>query len=345
MIVTPVDFIKETKTGIKVIDVRSPAEFNHAHFPNAVNLPLLNDEERKIIGITFKQEGREAAIIKGFELVGHKFSGFIKAALKIAPEKKILVYCWRGGLRSNILAWLLQTSGFRVTLLKGGYKSFRNWALATINESKKVIVIGGKTGCGKTEILNHLKKKSQQVIDLEKLASHRGSAFGSIGLPEQPSNEQFENLLALEWYDADENKILFLENESRRIGKIVIPQNVFELMRSANVIEISADKEQRTKRILDEYGKYGTEILIEKTKKIADKLGGLRLKEAIVYLENNQLENWCEMMLEYYDKQYTHSSHQRNPQTIVKSKADITNLDKACEHILKEINDCFDIRK
>lgn len=338
MIATPIDFIKEFKTGIKVIDVRSPSEYNHAHFPHAINLPLLNDEERKIIGITFKQEGREAAIVKGFELVGHKFSGFIKTAIEIAPKKKLLVYCWRGGLRSNIMAWLLQTAGFKIMLLKGGYKSFRNWALSALNEKKRVVVIGGKTGCGKTEILNHLKKKLQQVIDLEKLASHRGSAFGSIGLPGQPSNEQFENLLALEWNNADENKILFLENESRRIGKIVIPQNVFELMRAANVLEINANKELRLKRILDEYGKFGTEILIEKTKKIADKLGGLRLKEAIAHLENNQLESWCEMMLDYYDKQYTHSNNQRNPQTIIKSDADINDLDKACKQILKELN-------
>lgn len=343
MIATPIDFIKESKTGIKVIDVRSPSEFNHAHFPNAINLPLLNDEERKVIGITFKQEGREAAIVKGFELVGHKFSDFIKTALKIAPGKKTLIYCWRGGLRSNIMAWLLQTAGFKIMLLKGGYKSFRNWALFTLSEKRKIIVIGGKTGCGKTEILNHLKKNSQQVIDLEKLASHRGSAFGSIGLPEQPSNEQFENLLALEWNDVEENKVLFLENESRRIGKIVIPQNVFELMRSANVIEISAGKELRVKRIIEEYGIYGTEVLIEKTKKIGGKLGGLRLKEAIAYLENNQLENWCEMMLDYYDKQYTHSSNQRKPQTIINSKADISNWANACEQILKEVNECFKI--
>lgn len=338
MIISAIEFIRTSKTGIKIFDTRSPSEFNHAHFPGAFNLPLLNDDERKIIGTTFKKEGREKTIIKGFDLVGPKFSEYIKTAIKVVPEKQVLIYCWRGGLRSNIMAWLLQTAGFKVTLLKGGYKAYRKWVLESLKEHKKVIVIGGKTGCGKTEILNHLKKNLQQVIDLEKLASHRGSAFGSIGLPEQPSNEQFENLLALEWNDVDENKILFLENESRRIGKISIPQNVFELMRAANVIEINTDKNLRINRILTEYGKFGTEILIEKTKKISDKLGGLRLKEAIAYLENNQLNNWCEMMLEYYDKQYTHSGNQRDPQTIIKSKADVNDLDKACKQILEELN-------
>lgn len=335
MIVQIEDFIEHSFKGIKVIDTRSPSEFNHAHFPAAVNLPLLNDNERAIVGTTFKQQGRQAAIVKGFELVGHKFADYIKEAIKIEPQKKLLVYCWRGGLRSNIMAWLLQTSGFEVTLLKGGYKAYRNWVLNQLNLSKKIIVIGGKTGTGKTSTLRMLKTLGQQVIDLEELASHRGSAFGGIGLPEQPSNEQFENFLAHQWCHTNKDKVLYLENESRLIGKVCIPKSIYDSMRAAPVIQLEYDKAFRIQHILKEYGQFGNDILAEKTKKIAEKLGGLRLMQALRHLEEGQKELWCEMMLDYYDKQYEHSNTQRNKESIRPLECNGSSFEEVCKKIIE----------
>ena len=188
------DFMNEAKDSI-VLDVRSEGEYKQGHLPGAINVPLLNNEERKIVGTTYKQVGREAAVIKGFELVGHKFADYIKLVQKLSPSKKISVYCWRGGMRSNTMGWLLQLSGFNVTVLKGGYKTFRNWALETLKEERNVVILGGKTCTGKTELLKKLKEKGEQVIDLEQLACHKGSTFGSLGQDAQPSNEHFENIL------------------------------------------------------------------------------------------------------------------------------------------------------
>ncbi|MEI6815546.1 MAG: rhodanese-like domain-containing protein [Bacteroidota bacterium] len=141
-----------------IIDVRSPGEFAQGHIPNAINLPLLNNDERAIIGTTYKQLGKEMAVIKGFELVGHKFSDYIIKAKELAPNKKILIHCWRGGLRSNIMAWVLQTAGFKVQVLAGGYKTYRQWALNIFDQPRNVMILSGNTGTGKTDVLLTLLK-------------------------------------------------------------------------------------------------------------------------------------------------------------------------------------------
>lgn len=311
------DFIQQVyQDNIPVIDVRSPAEFLHAHFPLAQNIPLLTNEERVIIGTTYKQKGREEAVQKGFKLVGPRFHEFIDKAKEIAPDKKIAIYCWRGGMRSNIVAWILSMGGFQTILLKGGYKSFRNWCFAEFNEPKNIIVLGGKTGSGKTEMLQCLKDAGEQIIDLENLANHKGSAFGSLGMPAQPSTEQFENFLAIEWWKISGEKIVWLENESRTIGKNIIPDKIFEQMRTANVLEITIDDAVRKKRILNEYGNFSNEELADKTKLIAKRLGNDLFKQSLQFLEDKNLDGWVNNMLVYYDKTYRHSGALRSPSSI-----------------------------
>ena len=309
------DFLKEAKDTI-VLDVRSEAEYKQGHFPSAINLPLLNNEERKIVGTTYKQVGREASVIKGFELVGHKFADYIKLVQKLSPSKKISVYCWRGGMRSNTMGWLLQLSDFNVTVLKGGYKTFRNWALEILKEERNVIILGGKTCTGKTELLKKLKEKGEQVIDLEQLACHKGSTFGALGQAAQPSNEHFENVLALEWYAYNNKNVIWLENESNRIGGIKIPDTVFEMMRKAKLIDVELPMEQRLKRVLDEYGVFSVELLEEGTKRLEKRLGNLRMTQSISFLKENKLEQWAKMMLDYYDDAYEHSNSKRETGTI-----------------------------
>ena len=321
---------------ILLLDARSESEFNQGHIPGAVNLPLLNDEHRKIVGTTYKQKGREAAVQKGFDLVGSKFGDMIRKALELSGAKKeVMIYCWRGGMRSNILSWLLGTTGFKVTLLKGGYKSFRNWALQQLIQPKNIVVIGGRTGSGKTELLLELKTKGEQVIDLEQLAHHKGSAFGALGEKPQPRNEHFENKLALEWNLADEKKILWLENESVTIGSVKIPDSIYEMMRQAPVVELKTDLERRKERILSEYGKFPVDILAENTLKLKKRLGDFRTRQAIESLKNNDKIAWLDEILFYYDKAYDYGMAQRKPQNTVVVELDNTgSFSGLAEHIL-----------
>lgn len=181
---------------IPMVDARSEGEFAQSHIPGAFNLPILNDQERIVVGTLYKQKGAEAATLKGFELVGPRFHQIQKEAIRLFPGRKIIVYCWRGGMRSQILSWLLEMVGFEVFRLKGGYKTYRTFTFEEVRKDRKLIVIGGKTGTGKTVLLQKLKEKGEQILDLEGIANHKGSSFGGIGLPPQPTVEQFENLLA-----------------------------------------------------------------------------------------------------------------------------------------------------
>src|ERR1700729_2778761 len=178
-------------SSIPVVDVRTPAECAQGHICGAHNIPLFSNEDRVQVGTTYKQVGREQAILLGFDLTGSKWSGFIKQALEIAPGKKIGLHCWRGGMRSGAMAWALSLYGFEVYLLEGGYKKYRNWVLEQFDERYNLIILGGMTGSGKTQILQQLQKAGEQVIDLEDLAQHRGSSYGSMNKLVQPTQEQF----------------------------------------------------------------------------------------------------------------------------------------------------------
>jgi len=303
-----------------MLDVRSESEFFHGRIPGAVNLPLLNDETRKEVGITYKKEGRSEAVEKGFELTGGKFVGFIRQAktllklqtLNSKPET-IFIYCWRGGMRSSIMSWILETAGIRTTLLKGGYKSYRHWALQQFEKERSLIILGGKTGTGKTFLLNELRKSGEQVLDLEALAHHRGSVFGGMGNEPQPRQEHFENLIAYHLSKTNPELSLWVENESRKVGSVKIPDALFDKMLVAPLIEIVIPFEERVKRILEEYGKFPVEDLKTNTKKIERALGGGRLKDALQFLDERNLVEWIKMMLIYYDKTYQYGLSLRNP--------------------------------
>ncbi len=331
----------ESVRNTPTLDVRSPLEYEHAHIPGAFNLGLLNNEERKIIGTTYKKSGNQAAVIQGYQLVGPKFSQFIEEALKISPYKNINVYCWRGGLRSNIMAFVLHTAGFKVNLLKGGYKAFRNWSSEILSEERKIKVIGGKTGSGKTLIIEQLRKMGEQVINLESLANHRGSAFGSLGQLAQVSNEQFENLLAMEWKDLKSNKTLWLENESRTIGSNVIPLSIFNQMQKAITFDVQLPVEERINYIVKEYGCFNQEELANNTMKLQKRLGNLRLQQALDFLSENKMHDWAGLMLEYYDKTYIYGNSKREVGTVIPMVFDKINAAEMTMKILEweKIND------
>lgn len=299
------------------MDVRTPAEYEQAHIPGAFNLPLFSNEERAIVGTLYKQEGKQPAVLKGLEIVGPKLPEYIKQAILLNKTDTFLVHCWRGGMRSSSMAWFLETYGFKCITLKGGYKNFRKHVLENFEQQKNIVVLGGKTGSGKTIILQELQKQKEQVIDLEKLAHHKGSTFGSLGEQEQTSQEQFENNLSFQLSKIDPAKKCWIENESRKIGKNIIPEGLWEQMKNASVISVELPLEERINYLVNEYGKFSKEDLIEATERIGKRLGGQHVKRALEALEENDHRTAFEICIQYYDKTYNYGEEQRAKEKII----------------------------
>jgi len=299
-----------------VIDVRSPAEFESGHIPGAVNLPLFSDEERALVGTRYKQSGKEFALELGLDIIGPKMSGFVRQAKKIAPKRKLLVHCWRGGMRSASMGWLLETTGFEVQLLKGGYKAYRHFNREAFAKCQNLVVLGGFTGSGKTEVLKALYLQGEQVLDLEGIGHHKGSAFGAIGQEQQPSNEQFENELGKVWQSFDMNKRIWVEDESKALGTVSIPETLFLKMREAQVVRMIIPKPVRELRLVDEYASLDKIQLRLAIERIERRLGGLQMNQSIEALEQNDYRKVAEITLVYYDKAYLLGIRSRNPENI-----------------------------
>ncbi|MFN3999763.1 tRNA 2-selenouridine(34) synthase MnmH [Algoriphagus sp.] len=289
---------------IPIIDARSESEFIQSHIPGAVNLPILTNSERVIVGTLYKDKGSEAATLKGFELVGPRFHQIQKEAIRLFPNRKIIVYCWRGGMRSQILSWLLEMMGFEIYRLKGGYKTYRTFTFEEVRKDRKLIVLGGKTGSAKTVLLQKLKEKGEQILDLERIANHKGSSFGAIGLPPQPTVEQFENLLAENLLVLDPSIPTWVENESRKIGRLILPDRLYEQMSKAPLIDVQKTAKERIAHIAEEYGDLPEDELIAAVKRIQKRLGGLRTQQAIEAIQEKRKADWIANLLIYYDKTY-----------------------------------------
>jgi tRNA 2-selenouridine synthase len=288
-----------------IIDVRTPAEFNQGHIIGAVNLPLFTNEERIVVGTIYKKQSPEQALLKGLDFVGRKMPAFIKKAQKLAPNRKIIVHCWRGGKRSASMAWLLDLAGFDVFTLVGGYKAYRSNILEHLMLPLNLYVVGGKTGTGKTEILQHLRHNNEQIIDLEHLACHKGSAFGALGEVAQPSTEHFENLLFETIRKLDKDKRIWVENESRSIGTVFLPDSFWKQVKNGILYNVEIPQAERVKRSVEDYKKYPIPDLIHIFKKIEKKLGGQHAQAAIEALEKEDFEKAATIALVYYDKTYT----------------------------------------
>ncbi|MGG6298075.1 tRNA 2-selenouridine(34) synthase MnmH [Leptolyngbya sp. AN02str] len=297
-----------------VLDVRSPGEYEQGHIPGAVSFPLFTDEERAQVGICYKHEGRDAAVELGFALVGPKLAGFIARAKALAPDRTLRIHCWRGGMRSGSVAWALRMAGFHVTTLEGGYKAFRRWVLETFACPRPIVIVGGMTGCGKTEVLHALIAKGEQVLDLEAIAHHRGSSFGALGQTPQPTNEQFENEAAVQWASFSTKHPVWIEAESKRIGLCRVPEALFQQMERSPVLEIVRSREERIALLLNDYGDFAEADLIAATERIRKRLGGLRTQEAIAHISNKNLAAAMDIVLDYYDKTYTYDLQRRSVQ-------------------------------
>ncbi len=294
----------QMRNVLPIIDARSEGEFDQSHIPNAINIPILTNSERVIVGTLYKKEGAEAATLKGFELVGPRFHEIQKSALANFPDKKILIYCWRGGMRSQILSWLLTMVGFEVFRLKGGYKTYRTHSFELVRSKLNLIVLAGRTGTGKTVLLKGLEKEGAQILDLEAIANHKGSSFGAIGQAPQPTVEQFENLLAEAIMKLDPSQATWIENESRKIGRLILPDAFYNQMLQAPLIDIHRSEGERITHIAAEYGQLPKDDLIQAVLRLKKKLGGLRTAQAIEAILEENHEDWIANLLIYYDKAY-----------------------------------------
>ena len=309
------DFLEKAKSTV-VIDVRTPLEFVQGHIPGAVNIPIFTNEERVIVGTTYKQKGRQPAILLGFELTGPKWADFIRQAEELAPNKKVLVHCWRGGMRSGAMAWAFDLYGFEVGTLKGGYKAFRGSNIRSFSEKYNFRILSGGTGSAKTETLAELKNLGEQVIDLEDLAQHQGSSFGSMGKLIQPSQEQFENLFAVKLQEMDKTKTIWLEDESVTIGKRVIPKPIWEQMRNTEVLKLEIPKSERITFLTSQYGALDKVFLKAAVLGIAKKLGPLETKLTLQAIDEGRMRDFITQVLVYYDKTYQKGINRRNQEVI-----------------------------
>ncbi|MGB4959051.1 MAG: tRNA 2-selenouridine(34) synthase MnmH [Saprospiraceae bacterium] len=299
-----------------IVDVRSPSEFSHASVPGAINLPLFTDEERAVVGTAYKQESRELAIKFGLDFFGPKMRKMVEEVESIVDntkaDKTVYVHCWRGGMRSEAVAWLLDLYGFRVYLLQGGYKAFRQWIQLQFSKSYDLRVLGGNTGSGKTYLLHEMQNQGYMVIDIEGLASHKGSAFGNIGMPDQPSQEMFENLLGLQLYQKSKNnQPIWVEDESQRIGHVNVPAIFWQNMSRSHLYFLDIPFEERLNFLIGEYGSLDKERMISAISRIQKRLGGLETNNAIQYLEEGNTKESFRILLKYYDKSYHKSLNKK----------------------------------
>ena len=346
-----------------LLDVRSPGEYLHAHIPGAHSVPLFTDEERKVVGTAYKQESREQAIKIGLDYFGLKMRKVVeevenllvlvkKATNKsktsdftVSAGNSVVVHCWRGGMRSAGIAWLLDLYGFKVYTIIGGYKAYRKWVRDQYEKKYPITIVGGYTGSGKTLIIQQLKKIGHPVIDLEGLANHKGSAFGALGEKPQPSQEMFENMLAealavvsrpmenntSNQQPVNSNATIWIEDESQRIGNLQIPMPFWGNMRSSPVCFVDIPFEQRLDYLTLEYGRFEKEKLVNAVMRIQKRLGGMETKNAINHLLENNYKECFRILLTYYDKWYLKGLYNREEiktllRTIPSTKVDAVSI-------------------
>lgn len=292
------------RKDLPVVDVRSEGEFGEGHIPGAINIPILNNEERKEVGTDYKKKGQKDAIMTGFRLIGPRLTSIIEHAEQVAEGKELLVHCWRGGMRSNYFCQFVTMARLKAKSLSGGYKTYRHAALESFKLPLKLKVIGGSTGSGKTEVLRALAGRGEQVLDLELLAHHKGSVFGGLMQPKQPTTEQFQNNLFEQIMRLDTSRTVWIEDESLAIGRIFLPLDFWNTMSDSPVVEIDVDRGMRIERLVKEYGPADRDEFLELMGKIVKRLGGQHYNAAREKLLAGDMHSTIEILLTYYDKAY-----------------------------------------
>lgn len=318
-------FLKDTG-DIPVIDVRSPLEFAAGHIPGAINIPLFDNEERAIVGTKYKKEGRKEAILEGIKLTGPSMHLKLEEGIKAAANGKLLVHCWRGGMRSEAMAWLFSLGDIETTVLNGGYKAYRHHLLETLAMKRNMIILGGMTGSSKTHILRYVRQTGRQVLDLEDLANHKGSAFGALGQPPQPTTEQFANNLFTEWSKLKAEEPVWIEDESRNIGTVFLPESFYSNMQKAKTVVLLMEISTRMPRLMKEYSNYPPDQLKASVMKISRRLGGDNTRDALEAIDRGDMAKAIEISLAYYDKAYQYSLKRKKNTDVVYVETDTDDV-------------------
>ncbi len=336
MTIRKTDIIKflELSETVPVADVRSPAEYNSGHIPGAVNIPLFDDEERASVGTKYKKDGRIPAILEGLKHSGPLLLNKMEQGLSVARNGRILVHCWRGGMRSEAMAWLFSMVDLEVHILEGGYRSYRRHVLESLAEKRKMIVLGGMTGSSKTHILRFLKAYGSQVIDLELLANHKGSAFGALGQPPQPTTEQFANLLFNELGLLNRDLPVWIEDESRNIGSVFMPDTFYSGMQETKIIVLVMDLHCRLPHLIKEYSAYSPDSLKASVVKISKRLGGDKTGDAINAIDAGDYSKAIETVLSYYDKAYLFGLRKKDSANIIYVHTDTDDIESNSMKVL-----------
>jgi tRNA 2-selenouridine synthase len=328
------EFLK-LRAELPLIDVRSEGEFGDGHIKGAVNIPILNNDERRAVGTDYKQKGQREAIMTGFRLVGPRLPEMLMQVERVADGREILVHCWRGGMRSNNFCQFAGMAKIKAHSLSGGYKTYRGRALDSFKWPLQLRVIGGATGSGKSDILRELKSNGEQIIDLELLASHKGSAFGGLTMPPQPTTEQFQNDLFESILTLDISKPVWIEDESLAIGRIFLPHDFWQILSSSPVIEISLDQEKRVDRLNDEYGPANREKFLEAMTRITKRLGPQNFKAAKEKLLADDMKETIRILLTYYDKAYQYGLDEKKARIKATVKWNGDDLDLVVKQLIR----------
>ncbi len=293
-----------------VIDVRSPSEYEVDHIPGAINLPVLSDKEREMVGTIYKQNSKFEAKKLGAALISKNISNFLKKNIREKHRDWLpLIYCWRGGQRSYAFATILDQIGWDVGVVDGGYKSFRKHVSVFLDkniENYFLILITGNTGTAKTKLLNLIEERQGQTIDLESLANHKGSVFGSQG-QKQPSQKLFETLIYDKVKNLKTGEPIFVEAESNKIGNLHIPKEFWKLMKNSPQIEISATVEQRAQFLVEEYSEITADLdLLEKQITSLSTIAGHKVVESWLRMaKNKEFIALAKQLIEkHYDPRY-----------------------------------------
>ncbi len=322
---------------LPLVDVRAPSEFATGHIPNAVNIPLLTDDHRARVGTLYKKEGQAAAIREGFRLVGPRLADMISDTERIARQGELIVHCWRGGMRSNNFAQFAEMARLQTQVVQGGYKAYRQWGQALFQQPWRLVLLTGYTGSGKSELLRALQQHGEQVVDLEALAQHKGSAFGGLLMPAQPTTEQFQNHLFETLHTMDVNRPIWVEDESIAIGKIFLPIDFWQQMAHSPLVEITVSKEKRIERLVHEYGEADKSEFLNIMAKIIKRLGGQHFAAAREQLLHGNMSAVMEILLTYYDKAYHASIVKRKDQVIMTTAWDGRTTPANIEGLLADV--------
>ncbi|KJS16102.1 MAG: tRNA 2-selenouridine synthase [Peptococcaceae bacterium BRH_c4b] len=294
-----------------LVDVRSEDEYCEDTIPGAINIPLLNNQERAMVGTVYKKQNPVAARRLGLSLVSPKLPGMLKEyELQLSKGNGIVLFCWRGGLRSQFVTYMLDLMGFEIYRINGGYKSYRKYVNRYLEGDlpHRAVVLHGLTGVGKTDLLICLAKKGIPILDLEGLARHRGSVFGKIGLEASPSQKNFEGLIVKSLKEAEKKGIFVVECESRRLGRLLVPQPVMNTMKKGYGVLLYASIQNRIQRSIQEYVKgpgFDVQSLIRAVESINRYLGNDKVKKLINLLSEGRYEEAVEILLvDYYDPLY-----------------------------------------